>query len=72
MNNVFILRRLVPLLWFLYIQHIQELFQERHLLEAGINSDIEKTVKECDIYQKQESLFMSQADFIGLFRGRNS
>lgn len=71
MSNVFILRRLVPLLWFLCIQHIQELFQERHLLEAGINSDIEKTVKECDI-QKQESLFMSQADFIGLFRGRDS
>lgn len=51
MNNVFILR-LVPSLRFLYIQHIQELFQGRLWPEAGIDSDIEKTRKECDICQK--------------------
>lgn len=66
------LRRLAPLLWFLCVQHSQEIFQERHWLDAGTDSNIEKTIKECDIYQKQESLFISQAGFKDFFRGINS
>lgn len=72
MNNVFILRRLAPLLWFLCVQHIQEIFEERHWLEARTDSNIKTTIIECDIHQKQESLFISQAGFKDLFRGINS